>query len=163
MSILSSIFSENVAGKVVLITGASSGIGEHLAYEYARRGACLVLVARRETRLREVAERACGFGSPEVVVVRADVSKVDDCRRFVDETVNHFGRLDHLLNNAGVASVCKFEDATDITKLVPVMMKKAARGRESSLGCKYNRAKPWEEHEAVGNDVRLVLEKKEVE
>ncbi|XP_024971646.1 11-beta-hydroxysteroid dehydrogenase-like 3 [Cynara cardunculus var. scolymus] len=43
-----SISKENVAGKVVLIVGASSGIGEHIAYEYARRGACLVLAARRE-------------------------------------------------------------------------------------------------------------------
>ncbi|KAF8390677.1 hypothetical protein HHK36_025204 [Tetracentron sinense] len=121
MSILSSIFSENVAGKVVLITGASSGIGEQLAYEYAKRGACLVLVARRENRLREVADRAYGFGSPDVVVVHADVSKVDECKRCVDEAVNYFGRLDHLVNNAGIASVCMFEEATDITNFAPVM------------------------------------------
>lgn len=114
---LRSMFSENVAGKVVLITGASSGIGEHLAYEYGSRGACLALVARREDRLREVAGTARLLGSPEVMIFRADVSNDNDCKRFVDLTVDHFGRLDHLVTNAGVAPVCLFEEITDITKL----------------------------------------------
>ncbi|KAF8400002.1 hypothetical protein HHK36_015875 [Tetracentron sinense] len=122
LSILRSFFCENVAGKVVLITGASSGIGEHLAYEYAKRGACLVLVARREKRLREVANRARAFGSPDVVVVCADVSKVDDCKRTIDEAMNHFGRLDHLVNNAGIISVCMLEDSPEITNFKPVMV-----------------------------------------
>jgi NAD(P)-dependent dehydrogenase (short-subunit alcohol dehydrogenase family) len=63
-----------------------------LAYEYAKRGARLALSARRDTALREVADRARGYGSPDVIIMRADVSKVDDCRRLIDETVNHFGR-----------------------------------------------------------------------
>lgn len=63
-----------------------------MAYEYAKRGARLALSARRDTALREVADRARDFGSPDVIIMRADVSKVDDCRRLVDETVNHFGR-----------------------------------------------------------------------
>ncbi|XVE63700.1 hypothetical protein DITRI_Ditri07aG0040900 [Diplodiscus trichospermus] len=109
--ILSSIFSENLAGKVVIITGASSGIGEYLAYEYGRRGARLALAATREKSLQEVADRARDLGSPDVIAIRADVSKVDDCKRLVEETVNHFGRLDHLVNNAGINSICMFEDA----------------------------------------------------
>lgn len=121
LSTLSSVFSESVEGKVVLITGASSGIGEYLAYEYARRGACLALVARRENSLREVAEGARELGSPDVIVIQADVSQVDDCRRLVNETMNHFQRLDHLVNNAGINSVCKFEDAGDITHFRAVM------------------------------------------
>ncbi|GAB4860400.1 hypothetical protein Ancab_035558, partial [Ancistrocladus abbreviatus] len=90
--ISNSLFSENVTGKVIVITGASSGIGEHLAYEYARRGASLVLSARRENRLKEVAKKAKNLGSPDVLVVPADVSKVDDCQRLVDKTINHYGR-----------------------------------------------------------------------
>ncbi|XP_057485376.1 11-beta-hydroxysteroid dehydrogenase 1A-like isoform X1 [Actinidia eriantha] len=113
--------SERMKGKVVLITGASSGIGEQLAYEYAKKGASLVIVARRENQLQKVAETARELGSPDVLYVSADVSNVDDCKRFVDEAINHFGRLDHLVNNAGINSVCKIEDATDITKFVPVM------------------------------------------
>ncbi|KAF7834016.1 11-beta-hydroxysteroid dehydrogenase 1B-like [Senna tora] len=116
-----SIFSENVAGKVVLITGASSGIGEHLAYEYGRRGSRLALVARRENRLREVAEKAMSEGSPEVITIVADVSRVEDCKLFVDSTVKHFGRLDHLVNNAGIVPVCLFEHSTDVTNFAPAM------------------------------------------
>ncbi|KAF7134241.1 hypothetical protein RHSIM_Rhsim08G0192100 [Rhododendron simsii] len=121
LSLLTFVFHENVAGKVVLITGASSGIGEHLAYEYARRGAYLALSARRENRLRSVADRALELGAPDVIAVRADVSRVDDCRRFVEEAVNHYGRLDHVVNNAGISHVCMLEEVDDVTNLRPVM------------------------------------------
>ncbi|XP_011033248.1 PREDICTED: 11-beta-hydroxysteroid dehydrogenase-like 4A [Populus euphratica] len=116
-----SIFSENVAGKVVLITGASSGIGEDLAYEYAVRGARLALVARREDRLRAVADKARNLGSPNVFHVRADVSKVEDCKRIIDETLNHFGHLDHLVNNAGISQAEYFEDCTEVSDLTHIM------------------------------------------
>lgn len=67
---------------------------QYLAYEYARRGACLTIAARREKSLREVAERALDLGSPDVLVVPADVSKVEDCKRIVDKTMSHFGRCE---------------------------------------------------------------------
>ncbi|GMI76686.1 hydroxysteroid dehydrogenase 6 [Hibiscus trionum] len=121
ISIARTLFKENLAGKVVLITGASSGIGEHLAYEYARRGARLALVARRKLRLQQVAETCGIIGSPETVYILGDVSNIDDCNRFVDATVNHFGQLDHLVTNAGVAPVCLFEDYDDITKASPAI------------------------------------------
>nr|XP_023873593.1 11-beta-hydroxysteroid dehydrogenase-like 4A isoform X1 [Quercus suber] len=120
-SLKRSIYREYLAGKVILITGASSGIGEYVAYEYAKRGARLALVARREDRLRAVADRARKLGSPEVVVVRADVSKVEECKQFVDEIVNHFGRLDHLVNNAGVVQARLFEEFTQFSDIASVM------------------------------------------
>ncbi|KAL4570093.1 hypothetical protein LXL04_025744 [Taraxacum kok-saghyz] len=112
---------ENMSGKVVLITGASSGIGELMAYEYAKRGACLVIVAIKEpeSRLEQVAERARELGSPNVLFLFADVSKVDECRIFMDETIRHYGRLDHLVCNAGIASLYSIK--TDVTKFAPVM------------------------------------------
>nr|DAD35859.1 TPA_asm: hypothetical protein HUJ06_006499 [Nelumbo nucifera] len=120
--IIQSIFiSENLTGKVVLITGASSGIGEYLAYEYAKRRASLVLVARRETKLREIGEKARQLGATDVVIAPADVSKAAECNRFVQETVKHYGRLDHLVCNAGVVLYCPVEDTTDVEKLRPVM------------------------------------------
>ncbi|XBI55731.1 hypothetical protein VPH35_037479 [Triticum aestivum] len=97
-SFLGSVFPDNVSGKVVLITGASSGIGEHLAYEYAKRGANLALVARREASLREVTDNASALGSPSVLVLPADVSKPDDCLKFIDDTVAYFGRCKSELN-----------------------------------------------------------------
>ncbi|XP_061953060.1 11-beta-hydroxysteroid dehydrogenase A-like [Populus nigra] len=120
-SIKRSINSEKVAGKVVLITGASSGIGEYLAYEYARRGACLALSARREERLRAVADKARELGSPDVIVIATDISKVEDCERFVNEAMNHFGKLDHLVNNAGVAQIDMFEDCKQISEFATIM------------------------------------------
>ncbi|XBI55727.1 hypothetical protein VPH35_037479 [Triticum aestivum] len=114
-SFLGSVFPDNVSGKVVLITGASSGIGEHLAYEYAKRGANLALVARREASLREVTDNASALGSPSVLVLPADVSKPDDCLKFIDDTVAYFGRLDHLVNNASIWQVCKFEEVEDVS------------------------------------------------
>ncbi|KAI7724746.1 hypothetical protein M8C21_004623 [Ambrosia artemisiifolia] len=87
--------SENMSGKVVLITGASSGLGE-MAYEYAKRGAYLAVIAinEPESRLEQVADRARELGSPDVLSVFADVSKVDECRMFVDNTIKHFGHCE---------------------------------------------------------------------
>jgi short-subunit dehydrogenase len=84
-------------GMVVVITGASSGIGEALSRELSSRGAKLVLSARRMDRL-EALNRELG-GSH--VCVSADVSKIEDCRRLVDEAMSRFGRIDTLVCNAG--------------------------------------------------------------
>ncbi|KAL1541815.1 11beta-hydroxysteroid dehydrogenase [Salvia divinorum] len=116
-----SIFSENVAGKVVVIAAASSGIGEHIAYEYAKRGAFLVIGARRENALREVAERALVLGSPRVVPLRLDVSDDQECRRLIEEAINQFGRLDHLVVSAGVTPVSMFEDTFEVDNFSPAM------------------------------------------
>ncbi|XP_068667279.1 11-beta-hydroxysteroid dehydrogenase A-like [Aristolochia californica] len=121
ISSLNALFSECMGNKVVLLTGASSGIGEQIAYQYAKKRASLALVARRENRLQEVAERARSLGAPDVLIFPADVAKSEDCKRFIEETVNHFGRLDHLVNNAGIGTVCMFEDAPDLSNFSPVM------------------------------------------
>nr|XP_043639595.1 11-beta-hydroxysteroid dehydrogenase-like 2 [Erigeron canadensis] len=105
-----SVYPEELSGKVILITGASSGIGEHLAIEFAKEGAYLALVARREKQLRLVAQNAKAMGSPDVIVLPADISKIDDCKTFVYRTIKHFGKLDYLVNNAGVSSLGFFEE-----------------------------------------------------
>ncbi|KAL8254282.1 hypothetical protein R6Q59_032503 [Mikania micrantha] len=112
---------ENMSGKVVLITGASSGLGELMAYEYAKLGAYLAIIARQkpESQLEQVAVRARELGSPDVLFMFADVSKVDECRMFVDNTVQHFGRLDHLVCNAGISPLYSINN--DVTKFEPVM------------------------------------------
>lgn len=112
---------ENMQGKVVLITGASSGIGECLAYEYAKRKASLAIVARRASRLNDVADRARALGAPDVLSLCGDVSNSDDCKKFVDRTIQYFGRLDHLLNNAGIGASGLFEDITDMKKYQSLM------------------------------------------
>lgn len=94
---------------------------QQLAYEYARRGACLVLAARRGKSLREVADMCLEIGSPDAVTVTADVSDVDDCKRIVDSAISHFGRLDHLVSNAGITSISMVEEYDDITEPRSVM------------------------------------------
>ncbi|KAM0027061.1 putative 11-beta-hydroxysteroid dehydrogenase [Helianthus debilis subsp. tardiflorus] len=112
---------ENMSGKVVLITGASSGLGELMAYEYAKLGAYLVIIATKkpESRLELVAIKARELGSPDVLFIFADVSKVDECRMFVEDTIKHFGRLDHLVCNVGIGPLYSINN--DATKFTPVM------------------------------------------
>ncbi|CAI8619349.1 unnamed protein product [Vicia faba] len=110
------VYKENMARKVVLITGAASGIGERIAYEYARRGARLSLVDIRKENLVAVAEMARSLGSPDVIIIGADVSNVQESKQFVDDTMDHFEQLDHLVNNAGIGIPVLIEDCSDITK-----------------------------------------------
>lgn len=67
-------------------------LSQQIAYEYAKRGANLVLVARRDNRLRGIADNARRLGSRHVLIMAADVVKEDDCRRFINETINLYGR-----------------------------------------------------------------------
>jgi NAD(P)-dependent dehydrogenase (short-subunit alcohol dehydrogenase family) len=88
-------------GKVVMITGASRGLGRALALVFAREGANLAINSRSEDSLGPVAGEAEEIGA-EVLAVPADVSVVSDVERLVDESVRHFGRIDILVNNAGL-------------------------------------------------------------
>ncbi|CAN6816765.1 unnamed protein product [Brassica oleracea var. botrytis] len=106
---------EDMEDKVVVITGASSAIGEQIAYEYAKRGANLVLVARREQRLRVVSNNARQIGANHVIIIAADVVKEDDCRRFITQAVNYYGRVDHLVNSASLGHTFYFDEVSDTT------------------------------------------------
>src|SRR5229473_3696002 len=87
---------------VVAITGASSGIGEATAVEFARKGARLALGARRLDRLNAVAEKCRQKGSPDVSTRRLDVGKNADARAFVAAAIRDHDRIDVLVNNAGL-------------------------------------------------------------
>ena len=87
---------------VVLITGASSGIGEATALAFARKGARLALCARRLERLQAVAKKCREAGSPKVTTKRVDVSKRAEARGFVASALRDFDRIDILVNNAGL-------------------------------------------------------------
>jgi len=87
---------------VVLVTGASSGIGEATALAFAAKGARLALCARRLERLQAVAERCRAAGSPKVTTKRVDVSRRVEARSFVASALRDFDRVDVLVNNAGL-------------------------------------------------------------
>jgi NADP-dependent 3-hydroxy acid dehydrogenase YdfG len=90
-------------GKVVLITGASAGIGQASARALAREGARLVLTARRKERLEELVSEARQLGSAAVFVV-GDAREEETARQAVAQAVNAFGRVDILINNVGIGN-----------------------------------------------------------
>ncbi len=90
-------------GKVAIVTGASSGLGVEFALAFAQAGADVAICARRKERLAETKERVEEIGR-RCLAVTADVSRPEDCARVVDETMGEFGRLDVLVNNAGVGT-----------------------------------------------------------
>jgi len=96
--------------KVVVITGASSGIGKALALECAGRGYSLSLAARNAEQLNAVAEQCRQLYKAEVIAVVTDVSKEHDCKALVDATFQRFNRVDVLINNAGISMRALFND-----------------------------------------------------
>tara|TARA_Y100001949_G_scaffold173535_1_gene179303 strand:+ start:2156 stop:2893 length:738 start_codon:yes stop_codon:yes gene_type:complete len=98
----------NINGKVVLITGASSGIGEATARLLAARGATVVLGARRVERLEQLAASITRAGG--VAACRAlDVTRSEDTQAFVDFAEQRFGRVDVIINNAGVMPLSRLD------------------------------------------------------
>jgi len=92
----------NYAGKVVVVTGASSGIGWVAAQAFARRGATVVAVARREQRLRELIEQ-CRLHAPDSVYLAGDLGQRPFAEHVVAESAERFGRVDVLVNNAAIS------------------------------------------------------------
>jgi len=105
--------------KVVLVTGASSGIGKATALRFASAGAKLVIAARSLDKLKEVAEEISALGT-EVVTVQADVANESDCQNLILSAVDTFGQLDVLINNAGISMRATLEDL-DLSVLRQVM------------------------------------------
>lgn len=95
--------------KVVIITGASSGIGKALAYEYAQRQAHIVIASRNIDALNDIRIDLENIGV-EVLAVKTDVSDEGDCENLVAKTIERFKRIDILINNAGVSMRAMFSD-----------------------------------------------------
>ncbi|KPI95966.1 PREDICTED: uncharacterized oxidoreductase YxbG-like [Papilio xuthus] len=87
--------------KVVIVTGSSSGIGAAAALAFAKEGANVVIVGRNEEKMKNVSDKCESFGK-KPLVVKADVSKDDEAKNIIDATINRFGKLDVLVNNAGM-------------------------------------------------------------
>jgi NAD(P)-dependent dehydrogenase (short-subunit alcohol dehydrogenase family) len=117
--------------RVVVITGASSGIGAHLAETVASRGGKPVLVARRGSELAAVASK-CG---PNALAVVADVTKRGDVERARDQAIEHFGHVDAWVNNAARAITRKTSELTDadVDEMMLVNVKSALYGIQAVL------------------------------
>ena len=101
--------------KVIIVTGASSGIGLASATRFASLGAKVVLAARSIDKLEKIAEEINEkFNSQQstskVLCIKTDVTKEEDCKNLVEQTVKHFGKIDVLVNNAGISMRAVFKD-----------------------------------------------------
>jgi NAD(P)-dependent dehydrogenase (short-subunit alcohol dehydrogenase family) len=141
--------------KTAIVTGGNSGIGRATAMLFCREGARVVTVGRREAENRKVVEEIAAKGG-EIMAIQADLSKKEDCKKVVEETIKKYGRIDVLVNNAGIAdrhmpiSQCTEEWYDEVVKIdqysVYYMckyalehMEKAGRGsivNVSSIGAK---------------------------
>ena len=99
----------DINSKVVIVTGASSGIGAALAQGFSRQGARVTLAARRLGRLKEVAEKCPG----EILIVRADLIREGDRKAIFQQTADQWGRIDILVNNAGLGMYGHFMGTTE--------------------------------------------------
>lgn len=104
----------------VILTGASSGIGRALALQLAEQGAWLALAARDVNELEKVAKE-CRRYSGRAVVIPTDVTEPSQCHRLIERTVAEYGRIDTLVNNAGISMWTKFEELHDLAVLERIM------------------------------------------
>jgi short-subunit dehydrogenase len=103
-----------LAGQVIVITGASEGIGRSLALELAPLRTKLVLAARNAARLEELASPCRALGS-DVLVIPTDVTDPDACQHLIETAVQHFGGIDCLINNAGGTMWTLFQEIQDLS------------------------------------------------
>ncbi|MCE7733682.1 MAG: SDR family oxidoreductase, partial [Candidatus Heimdallarchaeota archaeon] len=95
--------------KVVIITGASSGLGRQLSEDFAINNAKVVLVARSTEKLLKLEKEIQALAS-DTLVITADITKPGDISKIKDLTLEKFGRIDILVNNAGIEKMARFED-----------------------------------------------------
>ena len=98
---------------VTVITGASAGIGLEVGKQLAQQGAALVLAARNPALLADAAESCRALGA-RVIAIPTDVSDKEQCRRLIDAALEEFGRIDTLINNAGISMHARFDELHDI-------------------------------------------------
>lgn len=122
--------------KVVVITGASSGIGRALAYEYAGQGYALSLAARNIDALHAMLPLP-GTDAGHVLCTRTDVAIENDCRHLINATIEKFGRIDILINNAGISMRALFRDVN-----LEVMRRLMDVNFWGTVYCTYH-ALPW--------------------
>ncbi|HEV3456393.1 MAG TPA: SDR family oxidoreductase [Thermoanaerobaculia bacterium] len=104
---------DQLAGSSIIVTGASQGIGKAISLQLAARRARLTLAARDAQALEQVVA-ACRQRGGEALPVATDVSQPADCQRLVEQAVAAWGRLDGLVNNAGIDMIARFDQVTDL-------------------------------------------------
>jgi len=120
---------------VVLVTGASGGIGAESAYHFSRLGCKLSLVGRNTRAMEEVAVRCRKEGSPQVVVLTLNIGQEQDCSQAIADTVSNLGGLDVLVNNAGMFHTSDFANVTmeEVDKSMQVNLKSTLKLSQEAI------------------------------
>ena len=126
--------SDNIEGKIVVITGASSGLGEATARFLSGEGAAVVLGARREERIQSLARELSAHGR-KALAVATDVTRYDEVKRLIDAAVASYGRIDVMLNNAGLMPHSPLErlKIDDWNRMIDVNLKGVLYGIAAAL------------------------------
>jgi len=126
--------SNNIKGKVVVITGASSGLGEASARLLSGQGASVVLGARRVDRIQSLADELTGSGG-KALAITTDVTQYDQVKRLVDAAVRTYGRIDVMINNAGLMPMSPLErmKIDDWNQMIDVNIKGVLYGIAAAL------------------------------
>lgn len=103
----------DLTGRVALVTGCSTGLGVQMAKAFANQGASIVALARRQNMIDAVAKELADTYGVKTLAVACDITKSDMVETAVQKIMDHFGRIDILLNNAGTGAVAPAEDITD--------------------------------------------------
>ena len=124
----------NIEGKVVVITGASSGLGEAAARLLSAQGASVVLGARRADRIQSLADELAGSGG-KALAIATDVTHCDQVQRLVDAAVQAYGRVDVMVNNAGLMPLSPLErlKIADWDRMIDVNIKGVLYGIAAAL------------------------------
>lgn len=125
---------ENIEGKVIVITGASSGLGEATARHLSAEGASVVLGARRTDRIKSLADEITANGG-KALAITTDVTELDQVKKFVDKAVEDFGRVDVMINNAGLMPFSPLErlKVNEWNQLIDVNIKGVLNGIAAAL------------------------------
>ena len=103
----------DLTGQVAIVTGASGGLGVQMAKALASQGCNIVVMARRQQQIDEVAAQIAEEFGVETLAIRCDITDTDNVNAAVAQVLEHFGRIDILINNAGTGAVAPAEDITD--------------------------------------------------
>lgn len=112
-------------GKIALVTGSTKGIGKAIAFELAKEGANLVINSRNQSEAEQVGHQIHDEMGVKTLALRADVSNIEEVKTLMKKTVDYFGRIDILINNAGVFEICPFLQISEDTwdKIIDINLK----------------------------------------
>jgi len=112
-------------GKIALVTGSTKGIGKAIAFELAKEGANLVINSRNQGEAEQVGHQIHDEMGVKTLALRTDVSNIEEVKTLMKKTVDYFGRIDILINNAGVFEICPFLQISEDTwdKIIDINLK----------------------------------------